>query len=600
MALVSQGRDSPAPASEPMTSSDNEKTTCREPPDASLPASEAPQTGAHDDNGPHEKELGSPVIPALRLFAVITGVCLGLFLSMLDSSIVATALFTIAVEFGNVEAINWVALAYTLTYLSCAVLMARISDVVGRRVAFAAAYVVFIVFSMACGFAQSMEQLIAFRAMQGLGGSGLYSVSMIIMPELTPDHQKKYIAAVVGLVLTTSGVLGPVLGGILTQYTSWRWVFWINGPIGGVSLLIFLLAWPNKKYLPSLHRRAWKDVDFVSAFLLIASAVLLVFPFQNASKSPNWSSAVFIAPLVAGILCLVLLFTWQSVLARRLLPARKHLALALPPVLLRNRAYAAAVLQTMLTGFPYLLCIYAFPVRFQVVYGKSALHAGLMLLPMLAASALGSVVAGGLNGSKGRAKFFETMMIAGALMMLGCGLQITAEEQPAGVEAKVLGFLVFVGLGFGMSAAGCTMLASVEAPIWEHASAQGIIAQVRVFGGSIGVAASSAILGTKTRAALAGGSPPPDVLARLASDPSSLPAEQWALIKRVYTEALREDMIVSCAVLAAALLFTLGIYRRNRMSMEDMLKQRYREEEERRRAAAVGEGPTDKTPEQAV
>lgn len=183
---------------------------------------------------------------------------------MLDSSIVATSLFTIAAEFGDVDSINWVALAYTLTYLSCAVLFARVSDVVGRHAAFAAAYVVFIVFSIACGFAGGMGQLIAFRALQGVGGSGesffflysfsrlfvrwsgggvsgkggmiweltgdtgLYSVSMIILPEVTPDRAKKHIAAVVGCVLATSGVLGPVLGGVLTQYTSWRWVFWIK------------------------------------------------------------------------------------------------------------------------------------------------------------------------------------------------------------------------------------------------------------------------------------------------------------------------------------------------------------------------------------
>ena len=191
---------------------------------------------------------------------------------MLDSSIVATSLFTIAAEFGDASSINWVALAYTLTYLSCAVLFARVSDVVGRRAAFAAAYLLFIVFSIACGFARGMGQLIAFRALQGVGGSGesffffllslsffgwmprwlggwkvekgggwtrqggrgltrdigLYSVSMIILPEVTPDRAKKHIAAVVGCVLATSGVLGPVLGGVLTQYTSWRWVFWIK------------------------------------------------------------------------------------------------------------------------------------------------------------------------------------------------------------------------------------------------------------------------------------------------------------------------------------------------------------------------------------
>ncbi len=117
------------------------------------------------------------------------------------------------------------------------------------------------------------------------------------------------------------------------------------------------------------------------------------------------------------------------------------------------------------------------------------------------------------------------------------------------------------------------------------ASAQGIVAQIRIFGGSIGIAASSAILGSKTRA-MEGGNVPPEALANLTSDPSALSPEQWATIRQVYTAALREDMIVCCGVLAAAMVVTLGVYQRNRVSMEDMMKQRYREEHERRRAAA--------------
>ncbi|KAK3904946.1 hypothetical protein C8A05DRAFT_42045 [Staphylotrichum tortipilum] len=512
-------------------------------------------------------------------------VALGLFLSMLDSSIVSTSLFTIAVEFKEVDNINWVALAYTLTFLSCAVLFARISDVVGRRAAFVAAYVVFIAFSLACGFAKGMNQLIAFRALQGLGGSGLYSISMIIMPEVTPDRAKKYISGVVGMVLASSGVLGPVVGGLLTQYASWRWVFWINGPVGGVSLLVFLLAWPNKQYLPSLQRRTWKDVDFVGAFLLISSAVLIVFPFQNAASNPTWSSAIFLAPLLTGIAAFAGLFAWQLYLERR----GVNLASALPLVLIRNRTYAAAVAHTLLIGFPYLLCIYAFPVRFQVVYGKSARDAGLMLLPMLAATALGTVGAGVVSGAADKkARFFETLMAACVLMLLGCGLEIMAGSEGK-VEAKVLGFLVFIGLGFGLSAAAGTMTAAVEAPVFEHASAQGIMAQVRIFGGSIGIAASSAILGSKSRAQLATGALPAEAFTHLAANPAALSPGQWAAIRQVYTDALKEDMIVCCAVLAAAMVVTLGAYRKNRVSMEEMIKQRYIEEAKRRRSVRLSQ-----------
>ncbi len=153
---------------------------------------------------------------------------LGLFLAMLDSSIVATSLFTIAAEFHTLDTINWVALAYTLSYLGCAVLFARTADVVGRRNAFLAAFVIFFGFSIGCGFAQTLNQLIACRALQGVGGSGLFSLTMVMWPELAQDHMRQYIAGLAGVVIAMAGVLGPILGGILTHYASWRWIFWIK------------------------------------------------------------------------------------------------------------------------------------------------------------------------------------------------------------------------------------------------------------------------------------------------------------------------------------------------------------------------------------
>lgn len=147
---------------------------------------------------------------------------------MMDTSIVATSLLTIGRDLGSLELINWIALAYTLAYLSCAVIFARMADIVGRRNAYLAAFVIFFGFSLGCGFAQTLHQLIALRALQGIGGSGLYSLSMIIWPELSPMNIKKHVATLAGLVIGTAGVLGPVLGGLLTNYVSWRWIFLIK------------------------------------------------------------------------------------------------------------------------------------------------------------------------------------------------------------------------------------------------------------------------------------------------------------------------------------------------------------------------------------
>jgi len=146
----------------------------------------------------------------------------------MDTTIVATALYTIGVDLKSLEQINWVALAYTLSYLSCAVIFARIADVIGRRNAYVSAFLIFFAFSLGCGFAKTLNQLIAFRVLQGIGGSGLYSLTFVILPEISPMKMQQSTGAIAGAVVAMAGVLGPVLGGIITRYTTWRWIFWIK------------------------------------------------------------------------------------------------------------------------------------------------------------------------------------------------------------------------------------------------------------------------------------------------------------------------------------------------------------------------------------
>jgi MFS family permease len=146
----------------------------------------------------------------------------------MDSTIVATALYTIGEDLKSLGSINWVALAYTLSYLGCAVIFARVADIVGRKNAFVAAFLIFFAFSLGCGFSQSLNQLIACRVMQGIGGSGLYSLTFVILPEISPPKVSQAIGAIAGAVVAMAGILGPVLGGIITHYTTWRWIFWIK------------------------------------------------------------------------------------------------------------------------------------------------------------------------------------------------------------------------------------------------------------------------------------------------------------------------------------------------------------------------------------
>ncbi|KAI0103710.1 major facilitator superfamily transporter [Nemania sp. FL0031] len=513
-------------------------------------------------------------IPPIRLALLGLGLSIGLFLSFLDSSIVATSLFSIGTEFNDVTRVNWVALAYTLSYLGCAVFLARISDVIGRRGAFSISYIIFIAFSIGCGFAQDLQQLIAFRAIQGVGGSGLYSIAMIAFPEIVPPRFLQSLAAIIGIIITFSSVLGPVLGGILTHYASWRWIFWINGPIGVVSLLLFLVAWPKPQYLPNIERRTWRELDYLGSSLLIAATVLIVFPFQNAGETTDqWGRAIFLAPLILGVIAFLGVFAWSLFVDRRW---GDRIAAAIPMSLLRNRIYALAALNTMFLGFPYIMIVYAFPLRCQVVNEKDALIAGIMLLPMLGSSAIGSAISGKINGNKDRS--CETLVIATSFMALGCGL-LTTISGSAHLEPKALGFLVFIGLGFGLSVSTTTMLAAIQSSIRDHAPAQGIVAQVRVFGGSLGIAASSAILQISLQSQGA-------TLQQISSVGGNDTPAELAAIRKAYANAFREDMEVGTIVASIALLWALGTYSRQRLSRDERREQRVGEEMERRKAAA--------------
>jgi len=457
-------------------------------------------------------------------------------------------------------------------------MFSRASDIIGRRNAFVAAFVIFFGFSLGCGFARSLSQLIAFRALQGVGGSGLYSLTMVMWPELAPQDMKQYIAGLAGAVIAVAGVLGPVLGGVLTHYASWRWVFWINGPVGAASAAVFVLAWPKAEHLPDIERRSWRSLDWAGSFLLVAAAVLVTFPFQNAGgDADQWDQAVFVAPLMAGILCWVGLFAWEWFIERRW---KGSMLAAFPLRLLRNRVYASAMIHTMFMGFPFIMVVYAFPLRLQVVNGQTPLLAGVMLLPMLAGVSIGSFVGGAVSRTRNRIS--ETLIVATSLMLLGVGLESTLSGS-YDIEAKALGFLPLIGLGFGLSASSSTVLASIESPIADHAPAQGIIAQVRILGGSLGIAASSAILAVQEQRGFAGIVSPEAASAGT----SGLTPVQAEAVRAAFADAFTKDMRVCAAVVGVGMIFALGTMRRHRPSILEMEEEKIRVEKERRRASRM-------------
>lgn len=392
----------------------------------------------------------------------------------------------------------------------------------------------------------------------------------------------KMIGALAGAVIAMSGILGPVLGGIITNYTTWRWIFWINGPIGIFPLILFIIAWPRSDQLRRVQRQTFRQIDFLGFFFLVASSVPFVISFQEAgihvvSNRSIWTSARFLAPFVVGSVCFVALFGWEWLVARRW-PA---IGALFPMRLAKNKAYMSALIATMLTGFPYFVVIYSLPTRFQVVNGKSALSAGIALLPMLGSSAIGSTLAGAASGKKNNT--FLVMVVGAGLMLIGTATLSTLDNVvPA--QARAYGLQVFVGFGFGLTVSNSSLVAGLEAELRDTAVAQGLMAQVRMLGGSIGIAASTVILGLRQRQELLDtGLLSPAQLESLAESIPQLSLTQRFAIRQAYTDAFNETLIVCSVIGGVALLSTALAWQKHPMSMEDRRRQQFENEAARQR-----------------
>jgi len=226
---------------------------------------------------------------------------------------------------------------------------------------------------------------------------------------------------------------------------------------------MFCIAWPKADQMRHARRRPLRELDFIGSILLIAASVLVVFSFQEGGIVANaWSTALFIIPITIGCICWALFFGWEIYISRLKGDA---IATMFPPCLLERRVFVAGALSTLLTGFPYFVVIYSLPLYFQVVYGKSALGAGLGLLPMLGAAAVSTMLGGLLNGKKDRT--FATIFAGSCLMLIGTGLLSTLTTDPKH-ENRAYGYEVFIGMGFGLTVSTVSQLAVFESDRRNH------------------------------------------------------------------------------------------------------------------------------------
>ncbi|KAH6677569.1 major facilitator superfamily domain-containing protein [Halenospora varia] len=518
-----------------------------------------------DNEGTHEPvpdDGANQPLPTWRLFTIIGSLCMGLFLTLMDMSIMSTALYTISVEFDNYNHTIWAALAYILADIGCGVCFTRLADVYGRKMMILTSFFFFTCFSLACGLAQTVEQLIIFRTLQGIGGAGLYSLTMVICPEISPPKFLPLVVGSLGAAVAVAAVCGPVLGGVITGSTTWRWIFWLNVPIGCVAMVVLFFAWPTRANITQTQSSSTiKQIDFFGAFLMATGCVCFVYTLHEVGyRKFAWSGATNVALLTISSLAWVILFTWSWFLGHS-----SKLTWVLPQLpwrIVTHRPMAMAIVTTLIAGFVQFSAVFSIPLRAQLVDLKDPVQAGIRLLPLVSATAVGSLIGGGSSAKKNLT--FYTMTIAMIFVTVGSGLLSTLPSD--GHETKAIyGYEVILGIGLGMSVSTATFMTSMEVEFVDHAVAQGLVAQSRILGGSFGLVASTILMNNHIQSALTG-HVTDEVLKKIYISPFSIldyGIEASLLFRSSYIEAFTQDMRVCMYIAIVGFVSSLCIWQRH-------------------------------------
>ena len=492
------------------------------------------------------EQAGPAAISQRRTYVIIGALLLGMLLAALDQTIVATALPTIAGDLHGLSHLSWVITAYLLASTVSTPLWGKLGDLYGRKTFFQAAIVIFLIGSVLSGLAQSMLMLIAFRAVQGIGGGGLLTGAQTIVADVVPARERGRYQGLFGGVFGVTSVLGPLIGGFFVDNLSWRWVFYVNLPIGVVALAVVAAV------LPGHLRRSQHKIDYAGTVLLAGAATSLVLLTSLGGTTYAWGSAPIIIMGVAAVV-LGAGFVWaESRAAEPVIPLH----------LFRNRVFSAASAVGFVVGFGMFGAIAYLPQYMQIVKGVSPTISGLRLLPLMAGLLTTSIITGRLVTRWGRYRIFPIMGTA----TMTVGLYLLSHLGVTTSSWLTSLYMLILGAGIGASLQVLVVAVQNSVGYADLGAATGGATFFRSIGGSFGTATFGAVfsnvLAGNLAASLHGLTLPHGVTAASGASPAvlaHLPAAVHLGYITGYAKSLQTVFLVATpfAAVAFALSWTL-------------------------------------------
>jgi EmrB/QacA subfamily drug resistance transporter len=432
--------------------------------------------------------VSSPQQPAQRVRVIFGALILVVLLASLDQTIVATALPTIVGDLGGLTHLSWVVTAYLLASTITGPLYGKFGDLYGRKSTLQVAIVIFLIGSALCGIAQNMPELIAFRALQGLGAGGLLTTTIAVVGDIIPPRDRGKYQGLFGAVFGVSTIVGPLLGGFFVDNLSWRWIFYVNLPVGAVALFVIAAVFHTRT------ERVEHAVDYLGAALLAGTLTCIVLFTSLGGTTFKWRSPEIAVLIALSVIQLVLFILAEQRAAEPILPLE----------LFRNRIFTVCAGIGFIIGLALFGSVTYLPLFLQIVKERSPTSSGLQLTPMMAGLLVTSIVSGRLISRFGRYKPFPVVGTAVATvgMVLLSRLDLHSTTAYTSVAMVVLG----LGLGAVMQVLVLAVQNAVDYRNMGVATAGSLL--FRQVGGSIGIAVFGAIFSNRLHGELASRLPP--------------------------------------------------------------------------------------------